>query len=489
LFKKPFQQTKKRLFPFQSITYLWVYSKQNMLQKYSRLIKISYSIGDLMALNLAFLIAYWLRFKTFTGIDLAPYWYVGVYYNAVWIAISVFAKTYQISRLDDYLTIARKNLRAIAWHFALVTIFLVLLKIEGYSRFHLLVSYGTFAFAVLLWRIIIIWILRTYRRSGYNQIKIIIVGYGKAGIDLYNFFIKNPDRGYQFMGFFDDKFQDNSLIKGKIQDIEQFVLANDISEIFCSLDSINREQLKKITAMADHHLKRLKLLPNLKDFTAAEVAVEQYGSVPVVLSRTEPLNDPVNQIIKRVFDVFFSISIILLVFTWLFPILAIIIKLDSRGPVFFKQKRSGKDNRVFWVYKFRTMTYQKNAEFVQATQNDSRITSVGKFLRKTSIDELPQFFNVLLGDMTVVGPRPHPLELNETFKHIVEKYMVRHLVKPGVTGLAQVKGYRGETKDIRSMINRVKMDVFYIENWSFWLDIKIIFWTVRSMLKGDKNAF
>jgi lipopolysaccharide/colanic/teichoic acid biosynthesis glycosyltransferase len=135
------------------------------------------------------------------------------------------------------------------------------------------------------------------------------------------------------------------------------------------------------------------------------------------------------------------------------------------------------------------MTYQKDAEFVQATRNDSRVTKIGKFLRKTSLDELPQFFNVLLGDMTVVGPRPHPLELNNTFQHIVEKYMVRHLVKPGVTGLAQVKGYRGETRDVRSMINRVKMDVFYIENWSFWLDILIIFWTIKAIFKGDKNAF
>jgi Undecaprenyl-phosphate glucose phosphotransferase len=342
---------------------------------------------------------------------------------------------------------------------------------------------------ILAWRGLIIWMLRLYRRSGYNQIKIIIVGYGKAGLDLYNFVIKNPDRGYQFMGFFDDKFSENSLIKGSLQDLEKYILDNEVGEIFCSLDRVNRDQLKKITTIADNHLKRIKLLPNLKDFTAAEVALEQYGSIPVVLSRTEPLNDAINQILKRGFDIVFSISVILLVFIWLFPILALIIKINSKGPVFFKQKRAGKDNKVFWVYKFRTMTYRKNAEFVQATQNDNRITPIGRFLRKTSIDELPQFFNVLLGDMTVVGPRPHPLELNETFKHIVEKYMVRHLVKPGVTGLAQVKGYRGETKDVRSMINRVKMDVFYIENWSFWLDIKIVLWTIQSMMKGDKNAF
>ncbi len=460
-----------------------------MLQQYRQLVKVSYVIGDLIALNLAFLIAFYIRFRTFEGILDAPYWYLEVIFNVLWGAIAIFAKTYQISRLEDYLTIARKNLRAIAWHFALVAVLLVLLQEYRYSRFHLLISYTIFSVLVLLWRLLIIWLLRIYRRSGYNQMKIVIVGYGKAGLDLYNFVSKNKDRGYQCLGFFDDKFQEDSMIKGKIADVEKFVLEHDVDEIFCSLDSINREQLKKITIFADNHLKRIKLLPNLKDFTAAEVAVEQYGNIPVVLSRNEPLNDVINQFVKRAFDIGFSLSIIVLVFTWLFPILALLIKLDSRGPVFFRQKRNGRNNKVFWVYKFRTMKYQKNAEFVQATQNDNRITKLGKFLRKTSIDELPQFFNVLLGDMTVVGPRPHPLELNDTFKHIVDKYMVRHLVKPGVTGLAQVKGYRGETKDVRSMINRVKMDVFYIENWSFWLDVRIVFWTIQSVLKGDKNAF
>ncbi|MDX1903248.1 MAG: undecaprenyl-phosphate glucose phosphotransferase [Thermonemataceae bacterium] len=460
-----------------------------MWQKYSKLVKISYLIGDLLALNIAFLLAYWLRFHSLSSINQIPYTYVGLYYNAVWLLIAFFAKTYRISRLDDYLSTARKNLRAIAWHFALVTVFLVLGQIEGYSRFHLLVSYLSFTVLVLLWRALIIWLLGFYRRSGYNQIRIVIVGYGKAGIDLHNFVIKNPNTGYQFVGFFDDKYKDNSLIKGDLSDLDNFVKNNQVDEIFCSLDRLSREQLKKVTTLADNHLKRIKLLPNLKDFTMAELAVEQYGSVPVVLSRTEPLNDMANQLLKRSFDIVFSLLVILGVFSWLFPLVALIIRIDSRGPIFFRQKRNGKDNKVFWVYKFRTMAYQKNATFVQATQNDTRITKIGKFLRKTSIDELPQFFNVLIGNMTVVGPRPHPLELNDNFKHIVEKYMLRHLVKPGVTGLAQVKGYRGETKDVRSMINRVKMDVFYIENWSFWLDIKIIFWTIQSVMKGDKNAF
>lgn len=458
------------------------------LSSYRRLIRFFYSLGDIAALNLSFLLAYVIRFKTLEGILDEPYWYVGIYTNITWIAITVFAKTYRISRLEDYGAIIRKMLKSIAWHFALTAIFLVLIQEQAYSRFHLIASYVAFSTLVVIWRVTIIWLLRVYRKMGYNQLRIVIAGYSKAGLELYNFVTKNKDRGYQFLGFFDDTEEKNSLVKGKIKDVEKFVLQNNVDEIFCSLDRINREQLKRITQFADNHFKRIKLLPNLKDFTSAEVAVEHFGNIPVVLSRKEPLNDAVNQILKRIFDIFFSLFVILFIFTWLFPIIALLIKLTSKGPVFFKQKRLGKNGKVFWVYKFRTMKYEKNAKFVQATQNDSRVTKIGKFLRKTSLDELPQFFNVLSGDMTVVGPRPHPLELNETFQNIVEKYMARHLVKPGVTGLAQVKGYRGETRDVRSMINRIKMDLFYIENWSFGLDIMIILWTIKAILKGDKNA-
>jgi lipopolysaccharide/colanic/teichoic acid biosynthesis glycosyltransferase len=177
------------------------------------------------------------------------------------------------------------------------------------------------------------------------------------------------------------------------------------------------------------------------------------------------------------------------VFSWLFPIIAIIIKLNSKGPVFFKQKRSGLDNDNFGCYKFRSMYFDEKRDGVQATKGDSRITTVGAFLRKTSLDELPQFLNVLLGQMSVVGPRPHPLWLNDKYRDNIEKYMLRHFIKPGITGLAQVKGFRGETTDPVMMERRIKMDVFYLENWSFLLDIKIIFMTVFGFLKGDENAF
>ena len=213
-----------------------------------------------------------------------------------------------------------------------------------------------------------------------------------------------------------------------------------------------------------------------------------YDNIPVLNVAAVPLDERNNQIIKRAFDIFFSSIVLLLIFSWLYIIIALMIKLTSRGPVFFKQQRAGKGNRPFNCLKFRTMIVN-TPEFKQATKNDPRVTRVGKFLRKTSLDELPQFINVLTGEMSIIGPRPHPLKLNEEFSPRIEKFMARHYIKPGITGLAQAKGFRGETKDDLSMKGRVKLDRFYIENWSFLLDLKIIVATIIALAKGDQQAY
>jgi exopolysaccharide biosynthesis polyprenyl glycosylphosphotransferase len=205
--------------------------------------------------------------------------------------------------------------------------------------------------------------------------------------------------------------------------------------------------------------------------------------------RAEPLENLLNRAIKRCFDIVFSVFIILFVFSWLFPILAILIKLESRGPVFFTQVRSGHNNNPFKCYKFRSMYVNGDADKRQATRNDSRVTKIGAFIRRTSLDELPQFFNVLIGNMSVVGPRPHMLNHTQEYSELIDMFMVRHFLKPGITGQAQVKGFRGETKTVEDMNQRVEADLWYLENWSFLLDLKIIFLTVRNSLVGEENAF
>ena len=205
--------------------------------------------------------------------------------------------------------------------------------------------------------------------------------------------------------------------------------------------------------------------------------------------RNGPLENIVNRIVKRLFDIGFSIFIILFILSWFVPLMAIIIKLTSKGPVFFVQERSGIKNLAFRVIKFRTMYINSDAHYKQATRYDQRITPIGKFLRRTNLDELPQFINVFFGQMSVIGPRPHMLKHTQEYSKIIDKFMVRHFVKPGITGWAQVNGYRGETREVTDMEGRVRADVWYIENWSFALDLKIIIMTIINMLRGEENAF
>lgn len=192
---------------------------------------------------------------------------------------------------------------------------------------------------------------------------------------------------------------------------------------------------------------------------------------------------------KRTMDVIISVFVLTLVFSWLYPLLWILIKADSDGPVFFKQLRHGKDNVPFYCYKFRTMVVNNEADTKQATKNDPRVTKIGAFLRKTSLDELPQILNVIRGEMSIVGPRPHPLILNERFSKEINNLMCRHIVKPGITGLAQAKGYRGETSTFTQMNSRCKLDLFYVRNWSFWLDTKIIVWTLWELANNRENVY
>jgi exopolysaccharide biosynthesis polyprenyl glycosylphosphotransferase len=273
--------------------------------------------------------------------------------------------------------------------------------------------------------------------------------------------------GVKLMGIFSDtaiSFDIKAgVIAGDLEDLELFVLKNDIDEIFYTMPLTYTTKIK-----------------NLVDFC---------DDVPVITLREEPLRDFVNRFLKRMFDLIFSIFAIVFVLSWLYPLIAILIKFSSKGPVLFKQARSGVNNEEFVCYKFRSMYMSGEADSKQAIQGDPRITKFGRFLRKSSLDEFPQFFNVFMGDMSIVGPRPHMLLHTEEYSELINKYMVRQLVKPGITGVAQVRGYRGETKELEDMEGRVKLDVWYIENWSLYLDINIIIQTIWNVFKGDENAY
>jgi putative colanic acid biosynthesis UDP-glucose lipid carrier transferase len=315
----------------------------------------------------------------------------------------------------------------------------------------------------------------------------VIIGYTPEAIKLKEVFENRNDFGYRFLGYFSDK-KTNAAITGKLDQLKAFVLANKVDEIYCSLNEITNDQLKDLVEFADDYRKTIKFIPDSKEIFSKNLKIDYYEFFPVLSLQKTLLHDPITKLFKRFFDVVFSLFVLVFLLSWLVPIMAILIKLESRGPIFFKQGRPGIDEKEFFCFKFRSMKINKTTER-EASKNDPRVTKIGRFIRKTSIDEMPQFLNVLLGDMSVVGPRPHLWSQNKAYGNKIKKYMVRHYVKPGITGLAQVRGFRGEIETDEDMINRIKYDVFYIENWSLILDLKIIAQTVINIFKGEEKAY
>ncbi|HQW06884.1 MAG: exopolysaccharide biosynthesis polyprenyl glycosylphosphotransferase [Flavobacteriales bacterium] len=323
---------------------------------------------------------------------------------------------------------------------------------------------------------------------------LIIVGEGPAAEEIFQYCEDQTVRGYRFCGIFNDEPIEGLLGKQRFGDVEAakaFAIQNRIDILYCALPGTRRAEITDLMEFCERNTIRFRVIPSAESFIPVVKTsdLEFHGAVPVSKIRKEPLDSAFARGVKRAFDIAFSLGVILFIFTWLFPILAMLVKLSGRGPVFFKQIRLGKDNEEFVCWKFRSMRMNVEADSKQATKNDPRVTAVGRFLRKSNLDEMPQFINVLFGHMSIVGPRPHPLRLNDQYRDIIDKYMVRHFVRPGITGWAQVSGFRGETRTPELMERRVELDVWYLENWSFWLDLRIVVKTVTNMLSKDANAY
>jgi len=319
----------------------------------------------------------------------------------------------------------------------------------------------------------------------------IILGAGLIGGKVFEEMLRNVYNGVVILGFFDDDLTKNDRdILGTIEEAKNYILQNGITNVFCTLPLSAEEKIQDFIKFSESHVINFHIVPPIGYYySGSQPIVENIGKMPVFILRNLPLSYLHKALIKRCIDIFISFLTIIILFPLLFPIISIMIKLSSPGPVFFKQLRTGKRGKEFYCYKFRTMRISDDANTKQATADDNRKTNVGNFLRRTSLDELPQFYNVLIGNMSLVGPRPHMLLHTSQYSPQVDKYMVRHFVKPGITGLAQVNGFRGETKDIELMEKRIMYDIQYVENWSLKMDIKIIFKTVFLIFKGDEKAY
>ncbi len=458
-----------------------------MTHRYSKYLKEINLIGDILSLNIAYFLVYFFTIGEFDTLFRSIYFELQLFFNIAWIVSAYFIKVHDISRVASIERVIRKLINALALFLLLIFAFLGI-KSGTYYKLFVFFAYCFTSLGLAIFNIGFVVFLKYYRKVGYNYRRIIIAGYGKISTDLRKYFTYNPEFGYRFIGYFDDKAT-NSLIRGKVADIQQMALDLEIDEIFCVLPYMDYHEVDKLTKFAEDNFIKIHAVPDYRGFPYKNIEVQLYDLIPVLNFPAQPLDDQINRFIKRSFDIIFSLLFLIFVGSWLIPLVALGIKLTSDGPVFFKQKRSGITNKPFTCYKFRTMQVNKEADQLQATKNDTRITKVGNFLRKTNIDEIPQFLNVIRGEMSVVGPRPHMLKHTKEFSQQVDKFMLRHYVKPGITGLAQAKGFRGETNTFYKLKNRIKLDRFYVENWSLLFDMKIIISTVIGMFRGDENAY
>ncbi len=456
--------------------------------RYGKYLRILIVIGDFLCLNFAYLLTCYIS-------DL----YAGFYNYTVWALINIAYLPISIifSQIHDQRIVHANHRVKIAFQSIVshAIVFLALLYFfteisETHPRY---IFYFYIMSVVLLplWWILAYKALKRFRSKGYNFKRVIIVGAGRSGKLVEGELLSDRGYGYKLMGIFDDNEsyrESHPLYRGTTADVEDFALLNNIDEIYCALPPAAEEKVQSLMHFTEKNAIHFYIIPGVTPYVHRQLHFDRIGNVPIMSIRREPLENPINDGLKRCFDLLFSGVVLLFSPIVLIPV-AIAVKCSSPGPIFFKQNRTGLRGKEFKCYKFRTMKVNSASDKLQATKDDPRKTRVGEFLRKTSIDELPQFWNVFKGDMSVVGPRPHMIKHTEDYSKLIDTYMVRHLIRPGITGWAQVNGYRGETKELWQMEKRVQYDVWYIENWDFFLDLKIIYLTVANALRGEKNAY
>jgi len=462
--------------------------------RYGFLIKWLIILGDLLLINLLFILTYkWLKNYEIDYQSINwRYVYLLLNFSYIFAVYFVPVRIYQPVMFTD--KVIQHSLSLIALHAIIFIACLFFLNLENDALpLYFIIYYYLLLFVIFIaWRVLARETLKIYRSKGHNYKRVIIVGAGKNGMELFAEMKKEVAYGYNIYGFFDDNHSLKNTLSnylGMTYEVEDFVLKNDIDEIYCTLPNSQDEKITRILNFAEKHMVRFYIVPEFSRYVKKRLDLDIIESIPIMAVRSEPLQSTHNQIIKRIFDIVFSFCFLVALFPVLYIIFGILIKLSSSGPVIFKQRRTGIYGKSFNCYKFRSMKLNKDADAKQAEKDDPRTTKIGQFLRHSNLDEIPQFYNVLKGDMSVIGPRPHMIKHTELYSSFIDKYMVRHLIKPGITGWAQVNGYRGETITTEQMEGRVRCDVWYLENWSFILDLKILIITILNMFKGEKNAY
>ncbi|HEY4326473.1 MAG TPA: undecaprenyl-phosphate glucose phosphotransferase, partial [Mucilaginibacter sp.] len=454
-----------------------------METRYFYLLRFTLAWTDLALVNACFFLAYYLSNKYGTPVDKGIYLHSVIICNLIWIICTGVCKLYTDQTIHKPEYIYRSTWKSLALHLVSFNAYLFFSNSVDFSRPFFISFYALLIVSFLLSRFTGTALQALLNKNFGVRKAVAILDMNRGGSKLARYL--EQQNSLNFVGFLDEGISVNEQGELVVTSAEKQLMAavnSGVEEVFVSIDSHRMGEVTELIKEGEKQCVRLKFVPDLSALEA-NFRFDRMGDFTVLCARSEPLEHMENRFKKRLFDMIVSSAVIIFILSWLYPIMAIIIKLQSPGPVLFKQLRSGRDNKPFWCYKFRSMRINNESDNRQASANDDRITRIGRFMRRTSIDELPQFFNALLGYMSVIGPRPHMLSHTEQYRKIIDKYMVRHFLKPGISGLAQVNGYRGETKDTRLMEKRVEHDISYMENWSLMLDLRIVFLTVVNIFR------
>ena len=463
-----------------------------MNNRFLRSLQFTLAIIDFITINLIFFLAKYIFESQGFISSVGQYNFFGLFLSIAWLTIVLVENIYRDKFINTFEHQLKDYLQTYVYFLLITIAYLFFFRMLLLSRVFISVMLTVIFITLFINRFIFLSIHKyLMKRNGFIN-KVVIIGYNNLSKKLVNY-LEKDEVNKEIIGFCENEENIDELsnypILSNVAHTMDVCKKYNVSEIYSTIAPEHNKQIYSLMRDADQQCIRFKIVPDLGLFINKKMYVEYAEGLPVMSLRHEPLEDINNIVKKRTFDIVVSLFVTVFILSWLIPVIGLLIKLESKGPIFFVQPRSGKNNVDFMCLKFRSMRMNESSNTRQATRDDDRITKIGKFLRSTSLDEFPQFINVLKGDMSIVGPRPHMLKHTEEYSSLIEEYMVRQFLKPGITGWAQVNGYRGETSNVRQMEKRVEHDLWYLENWSLLLDIKIAFLTAINTVRGEENAF
>lgn len=463
-----------------------------MNRRFLRHLQLILGALDLLSINAVFFTSQFLFRSQLSMETYVQYTHFGFFLNIAWFMVTVLGGVYHEKYILSFEMFTKRSIHAFMYFFLLVIFYLYFSHQFMVSRTFIIVVLSSIPISLLTNRFLYLAIHYYFKNKDYLINKVVVIGYNDLSKRLVSY-LEEDGLNKEIIGFCEEYENVHELsaypILSNINDALHVCKEHGVTEIYSTIAPEHNPNIYQLIEMADQDCIRFRIVPDISFFVNRQVHVDYLKEIPIISLRNEPLEDLGNRIRKRLFDVVVSSLVAIFILSWLIPIISILIRLESKGPIFFKQPRNGKDNKIFACLKFRSMRVNAHANEQQATKNDVRVTRVGKFLRRTSLDEFPQFLNVLQGDMSVVGPRPHMLKHTDDYSRKINQYMIRHFLKPGITGWAQIKGFRGETQTVYHMQKRVEHDLWYMENWSLMLDLKIMFLTLYNTVQGEENAF